>query len=379
MYYFDNSATTPANEEILTVIQQVNRDYFANPSSAHRLGEESRALMNSARQQIADILSFEADDIFFASSGTEVNNWVLQSILKSIKIHHPRKNKVLISSIEHPSIMNQIDLLKELGYQLELISVDSEGSLNIDHLNELLDDQVLMLSTMAVNNEVGSVQDISTIAKVLEEFPQVIWHIDGVQAITSQLEILKHPRIDMVTLSSHKFHAGRGLGVLAKRERVSALPLLYGGGQELGLRSSTENLAAIVATSKALRLAKENQEHSKRKLAKFRKQIVQEFKNNDWLIFAEKSASEHIVCAALPPIPGEVLLHAFEEFDVFISTTSACSSRSHSPHASLRAMGVDDAISNSAIRISMSTMTTSEEVAYLLKTISQVTKKFNNN
>lgn len=376
MYYFDNSATTQATQEILSVIQEVNKSYFANPSSAHRLGEESRALMNSARKQIADILSFRPEEIFFASSGTEVNNWVLQSILKSIKAHHPNRNKVLISAIEHPSIINQIPLLEEYGYQVEMIPVEYNGRINLARFEELLDDQVLLVSIMAVNNEVGTVQSVQEISGILNKYPQVVWHVDGVQAVTSQLDLLKQSRIDMISLSGHKFHAGRGTGVLAKRERVSALALLYGGGQEMGLRSSTENLSSIVATSKALRLAMEKQLESKQKLKSFRNKIMKKFKQEKWQTFSDDSSSEHIICAALSPIPGEVLLHAFEEHDIFVSTTSACSSRNHTAHATLRAMGVDDKISASAIRISMSTYTTEEEVNYLLEIISKITLKF---
>lgn len=201
MYYFDNSATTKPLPEILDVYQKVSENYFGNPSSAHRLGEQAKALMNSARQQIADILGFENHEIYFASSGTEVNNWVMQAILQAIKSNHPTRNKVLIASIEHPATMRQIPVLEASGYQVELISVDSNGQINLDHLAELLDDEVLLVSIMGVNNEVGAIQPIQQIASLLEKFPQIIWHVDGVQTVTTQLELLREPRIDMLTLS----------------------------------------------------------------------------------------------------------------------------------------------------------------------------------
>lgn len=378
MYYFDNSATTKPIPQILDVYQQVSLNYFGNPSSAHHLGEQAKALMNSARAQIADILSFKANEIFFASSGTEVNNWVLQSILEAIKNDHPKRNKVIISSIEHPATMTQIPLLESRGYVVELVRVNANGQIDLTHLEELLDNDVLLVSIMGVNNEVGAVQPVKEIASVLKQYPQVIWHVDGVQAVTSQLELLRESRIDMLTLSSHKFHSVRGVGILAKRQRVSSKPLLYGGGQESGHRSSTENLAGIVATSRALRQMNEIQTETKERLKAYQERIFNSQRELGWEIFAQDSASEHIVCAALAPVPGEVLLHALESFDIFVSTTSACASRSHQTHATLKAMNVPDRISKSAIRISMAHTTTDEEVDYLIEVLGKVTEKFNN-
>ncbi|WP_338489376.1 cysteine desulfurase family protein [Ruoffia tabacinasalis] len=378
MYYFDNSATTKPTTEILDIYQKVSLNYFGNPSSAHKLGEEAKALMTSARRQIATILGFESNEIYFASSGTEVNNWVMQPILKAIKQIHPNRNKVLISSIEHPATMKQIPLLESLGYQVELIKVDANGQIDLAHFETLLDNEVLLVSVMGVNNEVGAIQPVKEIATLLQKFPQVIWHMDGVQTITSQIELLREPRIDMITLSSHKFHSVRGVGILAQRQRVPNMPLLHGGGQETGRRSSTENLAGIVATSRALRKMNEIQVDTKERLADYRSRIIETLKNLDWQVFAETTSSEHIVCAALAPVPGEVLLHALEAHDIFVSTTSACASRSHQEHATLKAMEIPDEISKSAIRLSMAHSTTVEDVDYLLKTLEQVTEQFKN-
>lgn len=375
MYYFDNSATTKPLEEIVEVVQHVNLNYFANPSSAHSLGEEAKGLLNSARRQIADILVFKSDEIYFASSGTEVNNWVMQSILKALKVNHTMRNKVVISAIEHPATMKQIPMLKERGYQVEIVSVDSQGIIDLDQLKDKIDNKTLLVSTMAINNEVGSVQPLKEISELLQLEPQIIWHVDGVQAVTSQLSLLRNQRIDLLTLSGHKFHSVRGTGILAKRERVAAEPLLFGGGQESNLRSSTENLSSIVATSKALRITAEKQNETQRKLQNFREQITEALKQAGWQTFADNTASEHIICAALPNVPGEVLIHAFEEYKVYVSTTSACSSRSNQAHATLKAMGVEEKLSESAIRLSMSYTTTQAEVDYLIQTIQQVTQK----
>ncbi len=376
MYYFDNSATTQPLKSIVDVYAKVSIEYFANPSSAHRIGEMSRKLLTQARQQVADILGFNKEEVYFTGSGTESNNWLFKGVLPAIKDKSDDKNRILISSIEHPSIKEQIPYLEERGFQVDMIPVNEAGQINVTSFERLVDKDVLMVVTMAVNNEVGAIQPIKKLSEVLRRFPQIIWHVDGVQTVTSQLSLLDDNRIDCISLSSHKFHSIRGVGIFTKRQRVNSYPMLHGGGQEQGLRASTEHLAGIVATAKALRLAKNQQMKAKESLVGFRKYIIQSLKENNWQIFSENQASEHIICAALPPIPGEVLLHAFEAENVYISTTSACSSRKHAEHATLSAMGIIPAISKSAIRFSMSQYTEIQEVEYVCQVIDKVSKQF---
>lgn len=376
MFYFDHSATTQPSKEIIKVVQEVAVNFYANPSSIHQMGEKSKALLQQARQQIASILDFNSDDIYFASSGTEVNNWVFQAILPALQALHPQRKRVIISSVEHPSITAQIALLEQKGYLVELAPVGEDGRLDMLALKSLLAQDVLILSTMAVNNEVGSVQPLKEISQILESYPQIIWHVDAIQAVTTQMKTIINSRIDLLSLSSHKFHSVRGTGILAKRKKVQSQPFLYGGGQESGLRSSTENLPAIVATAKALRLASEQQAETKSRLSDYRIKIVKALKDHGWHVFAEDTASEHIVCTAYPEVPGEVLVHAFEEQQVILSTTSACSSRKHQAHHTLKAMGIAEKLSTSAIRISMSQATTAQEVASLIQAVDVITNKF---
>lgn len=375
MYYFDNSATTQPLPEVLQVYAKVAEDFFANPSSAHRLGERSRALMDQARDQIGGILGFKVDEIYFTSSGTEANNWVFQAVVDKVAEIHPDRKQILISAVEHPATMAQIPLLEAKGFEVHLLPVDDQGVIDLGDMESHLSNEVLLVSTMAVNNEVGATQPLSAISHLLSAFPQIIWHVDGVQAVTCQLDLLLDSRIDLVSLSAHKFHSVRGVGILAKRQRVASRPFLYGGGQEGNLRSSTENLPGIVATAKALRIAKENQAVAHRRLSSFRQQITPVLQANGWEIFAQAVADSHIICAALPPYPGEVLLHAFEAQDVYVSTTSACSSRKHQGHTTLRAMGVASELSESAIRFSLSQMTVEDAVTYLCRTIQEVSRQ----
>lgn len=374
MIYLDNSATTKPYPEVIETAGTVAERYFANPSSAHQLGEEASALLKQARQQIAQILKVRADEVYFTASGTEANNWVLQGIVDALHSKNTDRKRVLLSAIEHPASLQQIELLQRKGYDVDLVPVDEWGRLDTDKLRDMLDEHVLLLSTMAVNNEVGTVQPLAAIAEIIADYPQLIWHVDGVQAVTTELELLRNKCIDLLTLSAHKFHGLRGVGVLVKKERVASFPLLYGGGQEAGQRSSTENLPAIVASAKALRLADDAQAEARRRLHDFRVQLVTALEEAGWQIFGGAYTSTHIVCAALPPIPGEVLLHAFERMGIFVSTTSACSSRSHNPHATLNAMRVSSNISNSAIRLSLSHTTTQADITAFIQALPKITQ-----
>ncbi|MRI85448.1 aminotransferase class V-fold PLP-dependent enzyme [Aerococcaceae bacterium WS4759] len=377
MFYFDNSATTQPSETVMKVVQEVAINYFANPSSIHFMGEKSKALLNSARQQVAELLDYKESEIYFTSSGTEANNWVFHAVLPALGSLHSERKKVIISSIEHPSITAQIEMIERMGYIVELAPVDEDGVLDLKSLAQLITKDVLILSTMSVNNEVGSIQPLDAIAELLKDFPQIVWHVDGIQSVTTQFENMLNKRIDLLSLSSHKFHSVRGVGILAKRQKVDSEPMLYGGGQEAGLRSSTENLPAIVATAKALRLSKESQEIVKPKLKLYREKICQSLTSQKWQVYAEQTGSEHIICAALEGVPGEVLVHALAEKSVIVSTTSACSSRKHQAHHTLKAMNIPEAISTSAIRISMSHTTTDEDVTALINAIEVVSQKFN--
>lgn len=377
MFYFDNSATTQPSETVMKVMQEVAINYFANPSSIHFMGEKSKALLNSARQQVAELLDYKESEVYFTSSGTEANNWVFQAVLPALGSLHPDRKKVIISSIEHPSITAQIEIIERMGYIVELAPVDEDGVLDLMALAQLITKDVLILSTMSVNNEVGSIQPLDAIAELLKDYPQIVWHVDGIQSVTTQFENMLNKRIDLLSLSSHKFHSVRGVGILAKRQRVDSEPMLYGGGQESGLRSSTENLPAIVATAKALRLSKESQEIVKPKLNMYREKICQALTHQNWQIYAEQTGSEHIICAALEGVPGEVLVHALAEKSVIVSTTSACSSRKHQAHHTLKAMKIPEAVSTSAIRISMSHTTSDEDITALINAIEVVSQKFN--
>lgn len=375
MHYFDNSATTQPLDSVMATVQQVAQTYYANPSSLHPLGTQSKELLTSARRQISEILRVSPEEVYFTSSGTESNNWVLQGVVDELMIIHPNRRQVIVSAVEHPSIFEQIPVLKAKGLEVLIAPVNGEGVLDLEALKGLLSDQVLLLSHLAVNNEVGSIQPLEAVSQLLKNYPHIVWHVDGVQATTTQLQLLFDERIDCLSLSGHKFHALRGTGLLVLKERVSTRPFLYGGGQERGYRSGTEALPTIAGTARALRVAWEGQDALKERLASYRQRIVDYLSKLQWEIYGGNSTSEHIVCAGLAPVPGEVLVHALAEHQVLVSTTSACSSRRQQFHSTLTSMQVPEHLSASAIRISMGQLTSQEDVDQLLKALSAVTEQ----
>lgn len=377
MHYFDNAATTMPSQATMRVFQEVSTNFFANPSSLHQLGVQSQKLLQQSREQIANLLHFKTEEIYFLSSGTEANNWVFDGVLQALAQIHPHRKQIIIGGMEHASVSRLIVPLEKQGYRVDRLTVTSEGFYDTNHLEKLLSDQTLLVSTMAVNNEIGSIQPLSQMGELLSQYPQVAWHVDAVQAVVGAMDtVVSNRRIDMISLSGHKFHAGRGTGILAKRQSIAANPHLYGGGQENGLRSSTENLASIVATSRSLRETLDQAPQMINQLTDYQHQMISRFDELAWTILTPTHSSPHIVCVAYPGVPGEVLVHAFEEADIYISTTSACSSRIKDEHATLNAMGVPRKVAESAIRISMSYTTNQADIDALFKQANQVTKRF---
>ena len=376
MIYLDNAATTRIHPQVLATYSQVAQEFFANPSSAHGLGRKSRQLLEQARTQVGQLLGYHPQEIYFTSSGTEANNWVFQRIVSQAHKRRPEANLVLVSPIEHPAVLSQRDYIESQGLTWGTLPVTDQGKVDLEAFQDKLGQEVLLVSTMAVNNEMGACQPLEQMAQILADYPNIVWHVDGVQSVTTELSRIQQDRIDCLSLSSHKFHAPRGVGILACRQRVDLVPLMMGGGQEQGKRSGTENLAAIVATAKALRLAQAEQAQTRLRLKTYCQRLTQALEAQGWIIFAHESAAPHILCAALPGIPGEVLLNAFEAQDIYVSTTSACSSRVKSDHHSLAAMGVAQNLAQSALRFSLAADTSDQDIENCLVAIANISQQF---
>lgn len=353
MIYFDNSATTKPYPEALATYTEVATRIWGNPSSLHNLGSQATRILEASRKQIAELIGKKAEEIYFTSGGTEGDNWVLKGVAFE---KAPYGKHIIVSDIEHPAIKESAAWLKTQGFEVDYAPVDARGFVKVDELARLLRPDTTLVSVMAVNNEIGSIQPIHDIAALLEDRPTISFHVDAVQALAKvATEAYLPERVDFATFSSHKFHGLRGVGFVYIKEGKKITPLLTGGGQEKEMRSTTENVAGIAATAKALRLAMENQEAFASKTQQMKEVIRKELANYpDVTIFSgEDHFAPHILTFGIKGVRGEVVVHAFEEFDIYISTTSACSSKAGKPAGTLIAMGVDKSIAQTAVRLSL--------------------------
>ena len=353
MIYFDNSATTKPYPEALATYTEVATRIWGNPSSLHNLGSQATRILEASRKQLAELIGKKAEEIYFTSGGTEGDNWVLKGVTFE---KAPYGKHIIVSDIEHPAIKESAAWLKTQGFEVDYAPVDARGFVKVDALASLLRPDTTLVSVMAVNNEIGSIQPIHEIAALLEDRPTISFHVDAVQALAKvATEVYLPERVDFATFSSHKFHGLRGVGFVYIKEGKKITPLLTGGGQEKEMRSTTENVAGIAATAKALRLAMENQEAFASKTQQMKEVIREELANYpDVTVFSgEDHFAPHILTFGIKGVRGEVVVHAFEEFDIYISTTSACSSKAGKPAGTLIAMGVDKSIAQTAVRLSL--------------------------
>lgn len=353
MIYFDNSATTKPYPEALATYTEVATRIWGNPSSLHNLGSQATRILEASRKQIAELIGKKAEEIYFTSGGTEGDNWVLKGVAFE---KAPYGKHIIVSDIEHPAIKESAAWLKTQGFEVDYAPVDARGFVKVDALASLLRSDTTLVSIMAVNNEIGSIQPIHDIAALLEDRPTISFHVDAVQALAKvATEVYLPERVDFATFSSHKFHGLRGVGFVYIKEGKKITPLLTGGGQEKEMRSTTENVAGIAATAKALRLAMENQEAFASKTQQLKEVIRKELASYpDVTIFSDEDHfAPHILTFGIKGVRGEVVVHAFEEFDIYISTTSACSSKAGKPAGTLIAMGVDKSIAQTAVRLSL--------------------------
>ena len=377
MIYFDNSATTQVYPEALDTFNKVTKEIWGNPSSLHKLGDRSHQLLEASRKQIAGLLGVEPYEIFFTSSGSESDNWAIKGTALAKREFG---NHIITTSIEHAAVTNTVKALEKQGFRVTMLPVDKNGFIDPEDLKNALDRETILVSIMGVNNEIGSIQPIQEVSKILEDYPNVTFHVDNVQAIGKNIwDQFFTPRVDLMSLSAHKFHAPRGTGIMYKKAGKMIDPLIDGGGQEKGMRSSTENLAGIAATAKAMRLYLENEEKNAEQEAKVKNKIVDYLKDKPGIqIFSPVSDNfvPSILCFGLEGIRGETLVHTLEAKDIFTSTTSACSSRSEVESGTLNSMKIRDDIATGAIRLSFDPSNTVEQADKFIAEFDKVYNHF---
>lgn len=375
MIYFDNSATTKPNAAVLETYTKVASNYFANPSSLHRFGAKSKELLDTSRKQIATMVGALPEEIIFTSGGTEGNNLAIKGLVYS---YQNRGKHIVTSSIEHPSVRMVMEELEQEGFTVTYLPVDKNGVIKMEALKAALTDETILVSIMGVNNEVGSIQPLHEIGEMLKLLEHTFFHVDFVQGIGKIPLALNENAIDLLTFSGHKFHALRGTGILFKRKNVHLHSEILGGGQEMGYRSGTENLAGNVALAKALRLTLEN-EPRKEALIEIRDYLLTEIAQMpDMTVHTKQSAAApHIVCFSAKGHRGEILVHALEKEDIYISTTSACSSKQKLASSILKAMGVTDEEATGAVRVSLSYENRLSEAKIFIQKLQEIIENLN--
>ncbi|MGT2924012.1 cysteine desulfurase family protein [Streptococcus caviae] len=353
MIYFDNSATTLPYPEAVKTYEEAAVKVFGNPSSLHRLGSQATRILQASRQQIAALLGKSEEEIFFTSGGTEGDNWVIKGVAFEKK--HYGKH-IIVSAIEHPAVKESAKWLQEQGFEVDFAPVDAKGFVDVKVLADLIRPETTLVSVMAVNNEIGSVQPIEAISELLSDKPTISFHVDAVQAVGKiARETYLTDRVDFATFSGHKFHSVRGVGFIYKKAGKRISPLLNGGGQEAGLRSTTENVAGIAATAKALRMVLDKEAVAQQKLQSIKETLADSLSDYDdvTLFSGMDDFAPNILTFGIKGVRGEVLVHALEEHDIYVSTTSACSSKAGKPAGTLIAMGIPAKLAQTAVRISL--------------------------
>ncbi|AME09403.1 cysteine desulfurase [Gemella sp. oral taxon 928] len=374
MIYLDNCATTKPYEEVLKTFVEVNSTYFGNPASINKYGKTANKLLTAAREQIANLLGVDSDTLYFTSCATESNNIAL---LGSVEHKKDFGNRIIVSKIEHPSVLETFRELEHRGFVLDYVDVDKHGFINLEHLKSLLTKKTILVSVMHVNNIFGAVQPIEQIIKILENYPKVHFHVDGVQGVIK--EKINLTKVDSYSISAHKFHGLKGVGLLYLKSRRTVHNITFGGGQEAGLRSGTVNVAGAVSLAKALRLSFEKIDIAKEQHKVFKKKIIDELGQLEYVVLNSPLNDNYvnsILNISLPKIKGEAIVNALNEHDIMVSTTSACSSKTFHLNEALYARGLSKENIQGSIRVSFSYMTTLEEIETFISIFKEEYKKF---
>ncbi len=367
--YLDNSATTPlcktANEKITLAMDKV----WGNPSSLHEKGIEAFELLSTARRTLSKILSCDEKEIYFTSGGTESNNI---SILGAVNAMKRNGNKIITTSIEHPSVKSVFEKLAVNGYDVVFLPVDKTGKIDLKSLEEEIDEKTVLISVMAVNNEVGSIQPVEEVAKIIKrKNSPALFHIDAVQAFGKIPLNARKLGADLISVSSHKIHGPKGVGALYIKNGVKITPTYIGGSQERDIRPGTEPMLAIAGFLGAMEelKIKENLQN----VTEIRNYFVEKLKKIDGVILnSGEDSLPYIVNLALSGLPSETVLNFLSDMEIYVSSGSACA-KGHKSYV-LKAMGIDDKIIDSSLRISFSRFTTKIQLDYCLDAIEKATK-----
>ena len=362
MVYLDYSATTPVNHEVLNSFNKAVLEYPGNANSLHKLGMKSKSLMEASVCQIANLLGVKSDEVIFTSGASEANNLAIVGYLEKYK---NRGNHIITTKLEHSSVSDTVKYLEKNGYIVDYVRVLENGKIDLDDLKNKINENTSLVTICHVNSEIGILQDVNKIGEILKNYPKIVFHVDGTQAVGKVPVCLDN--IDLYSFSSHKIYGLKGIGCLIKKKNIELEPIIHGGKSQTIYRSGTPTHAMYASLAKALKLVLENKDEKYNHVLKLNKRIRENLETmNDIHINSNLECIPHILNISILGIKPETILHALAESDIYISTKTACSSDS-SMSESVYELTKNKDYARSSIRISLSYMTTDEEIDYFLE------------
>lgn len=369
--YFDNSSTTKMIEEVIDEVVIGMKEYYGNPSALHNLGLKSERKLKECRAEIGKIINAEESEIYFTSGGSEGNNLVFKGLLKE-------GTHIITTPFEHPSIINTLKFLEEKNIKVTFLKIDNTGRIDLDNLKESITKDTVLVSIMHVNNEIGIIQDLEAIGRIVKEnSTRAKFHVDAVQGFGKIHIDVKKMNIDFLTVSAHKFHGPKGCGFLYAKKGIILNPLINGGSQEMGFRAGTQNIPAIMGMTKAAIIANNKMDDNYKKVSEIKKRFIDRLKELDDIRINSLDSDEfspYILNVSFRGIRGEVLLHYLEEKNIYVSTGSACSSKEREKLGGsyvLKAINLSKDEIGGGIRFSFSDDNTLEEVDYTIEVLKE--------
>lgn len=371
--YFDNSASTKVADSVIEVMIKTMREDYGNPSAKHMMGVVAEKYVKEATRMIAKTLKVEEKEILFTSGGTESNNIAL---IGGAFANQRRGKHIISTAIEHPAVYEPLGKLVELGFEVTILPVDRAGHICLEELKNAIREDTIIVSTMYVNNEVGAVEPVEEIAKIVhEKNPDCLYHVDAIQGYGKYKIQPKKQGIDLMSVSGHKLHGPKGVGFLYIQKDAKVNPILFGGGQQRGMRSGTINVPGIAGMGEAARLAYEHFDEKIEKMIAIKDYLMDQLEKMEGIhlnSFRGTQSAPHILSVSVQGVRAEVLLHALEDREIYVSSGSACSSNHPGISGTLKGIGLEDEFIDSTVRISLCSENTLEEADYFLETLKEL-------
>ncbi len=372
LIYFDNASTTRASEGVLKVYNEVHLSSFANPSSIHKEGQRSFYQLNRSKEELLKVLKLNNHEVIYLSGATEANNLAIKG---SALRYKNRGNHIITSSYEHPSVLEAFKQLEtEFGFKVTYLNPNSEGLITSKEVESALTDKTILVSLMAVNNEIGAINPIEEISNLLEKYPKVIFHVDACQAIGKLEKENNYSKVDLLTISGHKIHGLVGFGALIKKKKIELLPLNSGGGQEYGYRSGTEDLANALALLQSIKdiINKEKEHYDHVSLLAGKLLSYLNSRKDLYELNVPNPINPYIINFSTISRKGSVVVEALSNNNIMVSSTSACHSSKEKGSYVVKALGKEDKISNNTIRVSLDYTNTMEEIDIFISTLDKI-------